>query len=102
MGFLYRAAILLSVIGDVKRFEDEGKLAFYDGIVPRASDLNGTEQRGQITKRGFKLSRMALVQCGLIAHNYIPFLAAYCERLERKKGGGKANTALVRNSQNNV
>ena len=90
------AAILLSVIGDVTRFENEGKLAAYLGIVPRVSDSNETERRGRITKRGSKLGRTALVQCGLIAKKYSPYLAAYHERLKRKKGGGKANIALAR------
>jgi transposase len=90
------AAILLSSIGDVKRFENEGKLAAYFGIVPRVSDSNETERRGRITKRGSKLARTALVQCGLIAKKYSPYLAAYHERLKRRKGGGKANIALAR------
>ena len=90
------AAILLSVIGDVKRFENAGKLAAYVGIVPRVSDSNETERRGRITKRGSKLARTALVQCALIAKKYSPYLAAYHERLKRKKGGGKANIALAR------
>jgi len=90
------ATILLSVIGDVKRFPDEGKLASYLGIVPRVSDSNETERRGRITKRGSKLARTALVQCALIAKRYSPYLAAYHERLKRKKGGGKANIALAR------
>lgn len=89
------AAILLSVIGDVKRFPDEGKLAAYLGIVPRVSDTNETERRGRITKRGSKLARTSLVQCALIAKKYSPYLAAYHERLKRKKGGGKANIALA-------
>ena len=90
------AAILLSVIGDVKRFENEGKLASYLGIVPRVSDSNETEHRGRITKRGSKLARTALVQCALIAKKYSPYLASYHERLKRRKGGGKANNALAR------
>ena len=90
------AAILLSVIGDVRRFENEGKLASYLGIVPRVSDSNETEHRGRITKRGSKLARTALVQCGLVAKKYSPYLADYHERLKRKKGGGKANIALAR------
>lgn len=90
------AAILLSVIGDVKRFANAGKLAAYVGIVPRVSDSNGTEHRGRITKRGSKLARTALVQCALIAKRFSPYLAAYHERLKRKKGSGKANIALAR------
>lgn len=90
------AAILLSVIGDVRRFPSEGKLASYLGIVPRVSDTNESERRGRITKRGSKLARTALVQCALIAKKYSPYLSEYHERLKRKKGGGKANVALAR------
>ena len=90
------AAILLSTIGDVKRFENEGKLAAYLGIVPRVSDTNETERRGRITKRGSKLARTALVQCALIAKKYSPYLASFHERVKRRKGGGKANIALAR------
>lgn len=90
------AAILLSVIGDVKRFANEGKLAAYLGIVPRVSNTNETERSGRITKRGNKLARTALVQCGLIAKRFSPYLAAFHERIKRKKGGGKANIALAR------
>lgn len=90
------AAILLSVIGDVKRFANEGKLAAYLGIVPRVSNTNETERSGRITKRGNKLARTALVQCGLIAKRFSPYLAGFHERLKRKKGGGKANIALAR------
>ena len=45
-------AILLSVIGDVKDFADEGHLASYFGIVPRVSNSNETEHSGRIHKRG--------------------------------------------------
>ncbi len=38
-------AILLSVIGDVNDFADEGRLASYFGIVPRVSNSNETERQ---------------------------------------------------------
>jgi transposase len=53
---------LLSVIGDINDFGDEGKLAAYFGIVPRVSKSHETEHLGRITKRGSKLGRTALVQ----------------------------------------
>jgi transposase len=37
-------AILLSIIGDVNDFPDEGRLASYFGIVPRVSNSNQTER----------------------------------------------------------
>ena len=69
------ASILLSVIGDVRDFPDEGRLASYFGIVPRVHNSNETERSGRITKRGSKLGRTALVQCALIAKRYSPYLA---------------------------
>lgn len=90
------AATLLTVIGDVNDFEDAGKLAAYFGLVPRVSNSNETERSGRITKRGSKLGRTALVQCGLIAKKYSPYLGAFHERVKKRKGGGKANIALAR------
>jgi len=90
------ATVLLTVIGDVHRFSDEGKLASYLGIVPRVSDSNESQHRGRITKLGSKLARTSLVQCGLIAKKYSPYLASFHERIKKRKGGGKANIALAR------
>jgi transposase len=90
------ASILLSIIGDVNDFESEKKLAAYFGIVPRVSNSNETERSGRITKKGTKLGRTTLVQCGLIAKRYSPYLLNFHERVKRRRGGGKANIALAR------
>jgi len=90
------AATLLTVIGNVGDFADAGRLAAYFGLVPRVSNSNETERSGRITKRGSKLGRTALVQCGLIAKKYSPYLHAFHERVKKRKGGGKANIALAR------
>ena len=89
-------SILLSVIGDIPDFEDEGKLAAYFGIVPRVSNSNETEHSGRITKRGSKLGRTALVQCALIAQRYSPYLKRYYEKIKARRGTGKAIIALAR------
>ncbi len=89
-------SILLSVIGDINDFEDEGKLAAYFGIVPRVSNSNETERSGRITKRGSKLGRTALVQCALIAQRYSPYLKRYYEKIKSRRGTGKAIIALAR------
>jgi transposase len=90
------ASILLSVIGDVRGFPDEAKLASYFGIVPRIHNSNETERSGRITKRGSKLGRTALVQCALIAKRYSPYLANYYERIRSRRGTGRAIIALAR------
>ena len=68
------AGILLSIIGNIRDFADEGKLAAYFGIVPRVSNSNESQHSGRITKRGTKLGRTTLVQCALIAQRYSPYL----------------------------
>jgi transposase len=83
-------SILLSVIGDIDDFDDEGKLAAYFGIVPRISNSN------EITKRGSKLGRTTLVQCALIAQRYSPYLKRYYEKIKTRRGTGKAIIALAR------
>lgn len=90
------ASILLSVIGDINDFEDEGKLASYLGLVPRVSNSNETERSGRITKQGNKLARTTLVQCSLIAVRYSDYLRRFYERKKVERGTGKAIIALAR------
>jgi transposase len=90
------AGVLLSVIGDVKDFQEEGNLASYFGIVPRVQNSNETEHSGRITKRGTKLGRTTLVQCALIAKRYSPYLDRFYERIRARRGTGKAIIALAR------
>ena len=90
------ATILLSVIGDVKDFSDEGKLAAYFGIVPRVSQSNETQRYGHITKRGSKIGRTTLVQCTLVAKKYSPYLQNYFARIQARRGSGKAIIATAR------
>lgn len=90
------AAILLSIIGDVNDFADEGKLASYFGIVPRVSDSNETQHHGRITKKGSKLGRTTLVQCTLVAIRYSPYLKEFYDRIKNRRGSGKAIIATSR------
>lgn len=88
--------MLLSIIGDVKDFADEDKLASYFGIVPRVKDSNQTQHHGAITKRGSQLGRLVLVQCTLTAKRYSPYLKQYYERIKERRGSGKAIIATAR------
>lgn len=90
------ATILLTSIGDVRDFANENKLAAYFGLVPRVQNSNQTERSGRITKHGNKMARTALVQCGLIAQRYSPYLKRFYERIKSRRGGGKAKVALAR------
>lgn len=90
------AAVLLSAIGDINDFADEGKLASYFGLVPRVSNSNDTERSGRITKKGNKLARTTLVQCALIAKRYSPYLSNFYNRIQAKRGSGKAIIATAK------
>jgi transposase len=90
------ATVLLSVIGNIKDFADADKLASYFGIVPRVSSSNETEHHGRITKKGSKIGRTTLVQCTLVAKRYSPYLKRFYEKIQRKRGAGKAIIATAR------
>lgn len=90
------ASVLLSAIGNIDDFADEGKLASYFGIVPKVSQSNETEHHGRIHKRGNKLARTTLVQCALVAMRYNEVLKDFHSRIRARRGGAKANIALAK------
>jgi transposase len=90
------ATILLSVIGDINDFEDEGKLASYFGMTPRVHQSNETAHNGRITKRGSKIGRTTIVQCALVAIRYSPYLQTFYARIKHRRGSGKAIIATAR------
>lgn len=96
------AAIMLTHIGDISDFKDNGKLASYFGITPRVSQSNDSQRVGRITKRGNKIARTALVQCTLIAKRYSPYLNQFYERIKIKRGTGKAIVATARKLLNTI
>jgi transposase len=90
------ATVLLTAIGRISDFANEDKLAAYLGLVPRIENSNESERSGRITKQGNKLARTALVQCGLVAKRYSPYLNRFYDRIKQRRGGGKAKIALAR------
>lgn len=90
------AAVLLSTIGNIDEFEDEGKLAAYLGMVPKVSNSNDTTHHGRITKRGSKLGRTTLVQCTLAAIRYSDYLRKFYEKIKSRRGSGKAVIATAK------
>ncbi|MYB07471.1 MAG: IS110 family transposase [Gemmatimonadetes bacterium] len=67
-GISTRAAmVLVTEIGDFRRFEHPGKLMAYVGLVPTEHSSGGSRRRGSITKAGNTRVRHVLVQA---AWNY--------------------------------
>ena len=56
------AMVLVTEIGDFRRFEDPGKLMVYVGLVPTEHSSGGSRRQGSITKAGNSRVRHVLVQ----------------------------------------
>lgn len=92
----YSAMIILSEIGDVKRFPDPGRLTAWAGLVPSLHQSGEKEWTGRITKRGSRRLRWILTQCAHTARQHDPKMKAFYERIARRHGEVKAIIAVAR------
>lgn len=96
------AAILLPVIGSIKDFESDKKIADYFGIIPKILQSNETCHMRRITKRRSTVGRSTLAQCTLIAKRYSQYLNTCYEKLKIKKGTSTAIIATARKFLNHI
>jgi transposase len=66
------AMILLSEIGDIRRFATPRKLMAYTGLVPSERSSGEVERRGPITKSGNNILRYILVEAAWHYHHRSP------------------------------
>ena len=92
----YAAMILLSEIGDVKRFASREKIASWVGLAPQVHQSGETHWTGHITRKGSKRARWILTQCAQSARQHDPKMRAFYERIEQKHGSSKAIVAVAR------
>lgn len=92
----YSGLIILSEIGDVKRFPTPEQLASYAGLVSSTYQSGSSCYQGKITKQGNKWLRWILVQCSLVAIRKPNRLRTFYLRLAKKKGHKKAIVATAR------
>jgi transposase len=92
----YAAMILLSEIGDVKRFASPEKLASWVGLAPQVHQSGETHWTGHITRKGSKRARWILGQCAQSARQHDPRMREFYMRIERKHGSSKAIVAVAR------
>jgi transposase len=80
-------AIILSEIGDIKRFSNPGQLIAFAGLDPtvrQSGNFRATSTR--MSKRGSSLLRFALVRCAWhVSNNNETFRAYYEEKLAQKE-----------------
>ncbi len=92
----YGAMILLSEIGDIKRFPSPQKLVSWAGLAPRTHQSGETSYNGHITKKGSPRVRWILGQAAQTARLYDPKFKTFYQRIAAKKGHSKALVATMR------
>ena len=92
----YAAMVLLSEIGDVKRFSSDEKLVSWVGLAPHVHQSGESQWTGHITRKGSKRARWILGQCAQTARQHDPRMREFYERIERKHGHQKAIVAVAR------
>jgi len=88
----YSALLISSEVGEIGRFSDSSGLVAYAGLSPSTYSSGGATHHGHITKQGSPHLRWVLNQCTRIHIKTEPdgTVAAFYNKLERKKGDPKA------------
>ena len=92
----YTALLVLSEIGDIRRFPDGDRLAAYAGLVPTVRASGGRTRLGPVTKQGSAWLRWILVEAVYRAVRRPGCLRERYERLRRRKGSAVAAVATAR------
>lgn len=92
------AAVIISEVGDVQRFERPNQLLAFAGLdasIHQSGDFTGT--RNKLSKRGSPYLRRAIWQAAFVASNKDPALSLYYQSLRKRgKHHGTAIGAVCR------
>ena len=88
--------VVLSAIGDIRRFTHPKKLVGYAGL-GAGVHISGEQHQGKsITKEGRKELRWAIVEAAWVAVRSDPYWKAHFKRLEKRMPANKAIVAIAR------
>jgi len=90
------SAVLISEIGDFKRFPKPGFLASYAGVVPRVFQSDEKCRYGKITKQGSVYIRYALINASWVAVRENERIRRIFFRIAKRAGRKKAIVAIGR------
>jgi transposase len=91
------AASLMAAIGDIRRFNDPGKLVSYFGLNPRVRQSGlGAAHHGRISKVGRSHARAMLVEAAWAAAKAPGPLHAFFVRIRARRGHQVAAVAVAR------
>lgn len=92
----YSAMIILSEIGEIRRFSSPKALFSYAGLVPWVRESAGHQSRGGISRCGSPRLRWVMVEAAHTALRCSPAARKYFDRLRRRKHPHVARVALAR------
>jgi transposase len=95
IGF-YSALMLVSEIGDIKRFPSWRHLASYAGVVPSVYSSGGKTRTGRITRQGSKWLRWTVVDIAVRQAKQDSLLGEFYRKMKSRKGTRIARTATAR------
>jgi len=92
------AEVICAYLDDPQRFRNGREVSSYAGLVPVQYQSGQSDRRGRITKRGSRLLRKMLVECGWLLIRYNPWAAQLVQRLSKgqKTRRKQAIVALAR------
>jgi transposase len=88
--------VVLSELGDVRRFRNAKQVAAYAGLAPRIRESAGHNRATGITKEGSGLLRWAMIETGWRLVSKTRRWGLTYEKLQRRMGGRKAIVAIAR------
>ena len=88
--------VVLSELGDVRRFRSQKAVTAYAGLAPRVRQSGGKGKDLGITKAGSPLLRWALVEAAWRAVRHSAAWRRVYEGIKRRAGGKKAIVAVAR------
>jgi transposase len=96
-GFGVFLSVLVAVeIADISRFEDEGKLHSYAGVIPSTHSSGEKTYHGRIVREGNRWLRWAAVEAVWPAIRADYDLRLHYERRKKRKGANMAKVATAR------
>jgi transposase len=90
------AIILLSRIGDIKRFKNPDSLANYFGLTPGCHNTAGKNRVGGITKRGSTTARNVLNFAVIHITRKDPAMKEWHKKIKKRRGAKTARVAVMR------
>jgi transposase len=89
-------------IEDISRFRNSDKFAGFIGIIPSCHSSGEKESKGEMTPRGAKSLRTALIESSWIAARMDPVLSLAFNNYCRKMEPDKAITRIARKLANRI